>query len=105
MLVILLFGFSPRAPEALLRVSPLNDLRSGDIRFYDVGRSATVLMLERDGYLYLRTNGLSEAATDLKGAATATGGAASPGQAKHGVDVDCRLWWRSGCGRYSVVNF
>jgi SAM-dependent methyltransferase len=68
MLVILLFGFSPRAPEALLRVSPLNDLRSGDIRFYDVGRSATVLMLERDGYLYLRTNGLSEAATDLKGA-------------------------------------
>jgi hypothetical protein len=46
----------------------LNDLRSGDIRFYDVGRSATVLMLERDGYFYLRTNGLSEAATDLKGA-------------------------------------
>ena len=67
-LVILFFGFSPTAPEALLRVSPINDLRSGDIRFYDVGRSATVLMLERDGYFYLRTNGLSEAATDLKGA-------------------------------------
>jgi len=66
--VVLLFGFSPTAPEALLRVSPINDLRSGNIRYYDVGRSATVLMLERDGYFYLRTNGLSEAATDLKGA-------------------------------------
>jgi len=67
-LVILIVGFSPGAPESLLRVSPLNDLRSGDIRYYDVGRSATVLMLERDGYFYLRTNGLPEAATDLKGA-------------------------------------
>lgn len=66
--VILLVGFSPSPPEALLRVSPLNDLRSGDIRYYDVGRSATVLILERDGYFYLRTNGLSEAAIDLKGA-------------------------------------
>ncbi len=66
--LILLIGFSPGSPDALLRVSPLNDLRSGHIRYYDVGRSATVLMLERDGYFYLRTNGLSEAATDLKGA-------------------------------------
>ncbi len=66
--VILLLGFSPGSPEALLRVSPLNDLRSGNIRYYGVGRSATVLMLERDGYFYLRTNGLPEAATDLKGA-------------------------------------
>ena len=68
LLLVLLIGFSPTAPEALLRVSPLNDLRTGDIRYYDVGRSATVLMLEREGYLYLRTNGLSEADTDLKGA-------------------------------------
>ena len=68
LLLILLFGFSPRPPGTLLRVSPLNDLRTGDIRYYDVGRSATVLMLERDGYFYLRTNGLPEAATDLKGA-------------------------------------
>jgi hypothetical protein len=68
LLLILLLGFSPSAPDALLRVSPLNDLRTGDIRYYDVGRSATVLMLERDGYFYLRTNGLSEAAIGLKGA-------------------------------------
>jgi len=67
LLLIVLFGFSPRPPEALLRVSPLNELRSGEIRYYDVGRSATVLILERDGYLYLRTNGLPEASTDLKG--------------------------------------
>ena len=68
LLLVFIIGFSPNSPEALLRVSPLNDLRTGEIRYYDVGRSATVLVLERDGYLYLRTNGLSEAATDLKGA-------------------------------------
>jgi spermidine synthase len=66
-LLILLVGFSPRPPETLLRVSPIDDMRGGAIRYYDVGRSATVLMLERDGYLYLRTNGLPEAATDLSG--------------------------------------
>jgi len=68
LLLVLLFGFSPQPPETLLRVSPINDLRTGEIRYYGVGRSATVLMLERDGYLYLRSNGLSEAAIDLKGA-------------------------------------
>jgi len=68
LLLVLLFGFSPQPPESLLRVSPINDLRTGEILYYGVGRSATVLMLERDGYLYLRSNGLSEAAIDLKGA-------------------------------------
>ena len=68
LLLVLLFGFFPQPPENLLRVSPINDLRTGEIRYYGVGRSATVLMLERDGYLYLRSNGLSEAAIDLKGA-------------------------------------
>jgi len=67
-LLVLMVGFSPQPPEALMRVSPINDFRTGDIRYYGVGRSATVLMLERDGYLYLRSNGLSEAAIDLKGA-------------------------------------
>jgi spermidine synthase len=68
LLLLALIAFRPPPPEELLRVSPINDVRSGDIRFYDVGRSATVMMLERDGYFYLRTNGLSEAAIDLKGA-------------------------------------
>ncbi len=67
LLAVLLF-VQPAAPEALLRVSPLNDLRTGALRYYDVGRSATVLMLERDGYLYLRTNGLPEASIDMRGA-------------------------------------
>jgi spermidine synthase len=68
LLVLSAVGFRPAPPEDLLRVSPINDSRSGEIRFYDVGRSATVLLLERGGYFYLRTNGLSEASIDLKGA-------------------------------------
>lgn len=67
-MILVLMLFRPAFPESVLRVSPLNDLRSGEIRFYDVGRSATVLMLERDGFFYLRTNGLPEASTDMKGA-------------------------------------
>ncbi len=55
-------------PEALLRISPLNHDRSGEIAFYDVGRSATVVVLEQDGYFNLRTNGLPEASTDMRGA-------------------------------------
>lgn len=66
--ILIMIGFRPAFPEAVLRVSPLNDLRSGEIRYYDVGRSATVLMLERDGFFFLRTNGLPEASTDMKGA-------------------------------------
>jgi hypothetical protein len=38
------------------------------MRFYEVGRSATVLVLEDSGYLNLRSNGLPEASTNLKGA-------------------------------------
>jgi tetratricopeptide (TPR) repeat protein len=68
LLLVAAAGFRPSPPETLLRVSPINDVRSGEIRYYDVGRSATVMLLERDGYFYLRTNGLSEAAIDLKGA-------------------------------------
>ena len=67
-LLIALLAYQPALPESLLRVSPLNDLRAGALRYYDVGRSATVLMLERDGYFYLRTNGLPEASIDMQGA-------------------------------------
>ena len=65
-LVLIVVAFQPATPESLLRVSPLNDTRGGDIRYYDVGRSSTVLLLERDGYFYLRTNGLPEASTDRR---------------------------------------
>ena len=67
-LLLAVLVFKPQPPEGLLRVSPLNDDRHGIIRFYEVGRSATVLILERDGHFYLRSNGLPEALTDMKGA-------------------------------------
>jgi predicted membrane-bound spermidine synthase len=68
LLLALFLGFVPEAPESLLRVSSQNEPRNGTIRYSDVGRSATILMLERDGYFYLRSNGLSESSTDIKGA-------------------------------------
>ena len=70
MLLLLLAGFlfKPESPEGLLRVSPLNDDRDGRIRFFGVGRSATVLMLERGNGFYLRSNGLPEATIERIGA-------------------------------------
>ena len=66
--VLALIMYKPEWPEQILRISPLNDSNLGEISFYDVGRTSTVLILERDGYFYLRNNGLSEASSDLKGA-------------------------------------
>jgi spermidine synthase len=59
--------FRPQMPEALLRASPLNILNEGRILYYDIGRSASVIMLEQDGTLALRTNGLPEAMIDMPG--------------------------------------
>lgn len=61
--------FRPEIPRKLLVTSPLNVVSKGEIRYYDVGRSATVLVLEQDGALMLRTNGLPEAMIDMPGAA------------------------------------
>ncbi len=60
--------YRPELPEEILRTSPMTDYGQGEIRYYEVGRSATVLVLEEDGYLNLRTNGLPEASTNLRGA-------------------------------------
>jgi hypothetical protein len=61
--------YRPTLPEEILRTSPMLGIdRDGEIRFYEVGRSATVLILEDNGYLNLRTNGLPEASTNLAGA-------------------------------------
>ena len=60
--------YRPVIPEEILRASPMTDYGQGEIRYYEVGRSATVLVLEEDGYLNLRTNGLPEASTNLRGA-------------------------------------
>jgi spermidine synthase len=59
--------FRPATPELLLRTSPMNILNEGRILYYDVGRSASVVMLQQDGSLVLRTNGLPEAMIDMPG--------------------------------------
>ena len=60
--------YRPAMPEAILRASPIFPQPGGDIRFYEIGRSATVLVIEENGFLNLRTNGLPEASTSLRGA-------------------------------------
>jgi spermidine synthase len=53
--------YQPMIPENVLRYSPITTSASGDIIYYDVGRSATVLVYEDDGSFMLRNNGLPEA--------------------------------------------
>lgn len=58
--------FMPQAPMKLLVTSPLN-VGQGRVLYYDIGRSASVVMLSQDGGLALRTNGLPEALMDSPG--------------------------------------
>lgn len=67
-IVAVVIFYQPKMPEEILRSSPVFAQPGGEIRFYEVGRSATVLVVEENGYLNLRTNGLPEASTSLKGA-------------------------------------
>jgi spermidine synthase len=60
--------FRPPPPAQLLRASPLRVDSSGLMRYYDVGRSASVVVFERNGMLALRTNGLPEALIASRGA-------------------------------------
>ncbi len=54
--------FRPPLPAAIIDASLVDDSTEGLQRFLAVGRSATVLVKERDdGSFYLRTNGLPEA--------------------------------------------
>jgi hypothetical protein len=62
-----LLAFRPAVPERLLLASPLNLGGSGRIVHYEVGRSASVVVLKQDGGLALRTNGLPEALMDSPG--------------------------------------
>lgn len=63
-----LVAYQPIRPEAILRVSPVYTLLDGDFRYYEVGRSSTVTVIERNGYLNIRNNGLPEASAAVKGA-------------------------------------
>ncbi len=62
-------AFRPDVPRTLLHTSPLNVATTGELRFYEVGRSASVVVLEQDGALMLRTNGLPEALIEMSGVA------------------------------------
>ena len=59
--------FHPSVPDRLLRRSPLDIAADGDVAYYEVGRSASVVMLKQDGGLVLRTNGLPEAMMETRG--------------------------------------
>jgi spermidine synthase len=60
-------AFRPQAPMQLLVTSPLNVGDKARVLYYDVGRSASVVMLAQDGGLALRTNGLPEALMESPG--------------------------------------
>jgi len=57
----------PQPPMRLLVTSPLNVGVEGRVLSYDIGRSASVVMLAQEGGLALRTNGLPEALMDSTG--------------------------------------
>ncbi len=58
----------PRPPGRLLRTSPLDVLPSaGEVAYFGVGRTATVLLLEIGGRWQLRANGLPEAVIQRRG--------------------------------------
>jgi predicted membrane-bound spermidine synthase len=59
--------FHPAVPDRLIRTSPLYIANHGDIAYYDVGKSASVVILKQDGGLALRTNGLPEALMEMSG--------------------------------------
>jgi spermidine synthase len=66
--------FWPPPPVAVLRASPLPINNAGRILYYGVGRSASVVVLEQNGALAFRTNGLPEALVEMHGAAPKVSG-------------------------------
>jgi spermidine synthase len=60
--------FSPPVPLTLLRSSPLHISNAGRVLYYGIGQSASVIVLEQDGALAIRTNGLPEALVQPRGA-------------------------------------
>ncbi len=60
--------YRPSPPYSVISKSPIsNEAATKDkIRFYEVGRSSTVLLLEYQDYFRLRNNGLPEAAIPAK---------------------------------------
>ncbi|MEJ0040045.1 MAG: fused MFS/spermidine synthase [Gammaproteobacteria bacterium] len=67
--VVVCVVFRPDIPDRLLHRSPLDIASDGAVAYYEVGRSASVVMLKQDGGLVLRTNGLPEAMMETRGMA------------------------------------
>jgi spermidine synthase len=66
--VVLVFAL-PQTPWQVLRTAPLSGRPAvGEVAFYGVGRSATVLLIDENGNWRLSTNGLPEAAIQPPGA-------------------------------------
>jgi spermidine synthase len=66
--LVLLLVAPPSPPWRILRSSPLNaSAASGEVAYFGVGRSATVLLLASEGGWQLRTNGLPEARIEPPG--------------------------------------
>ena len=61
-------GFQPESPEKLLRYSSFGLPADGRIVHKAVGRSATVLAIEQEGFFEIRSNGLPEALITPRGA-------------------------------------
>ena len=65
--LLVLAVVQPATPESVLRYSPLSSRQLvGEIAHYGVGRSATVLLLERPTAWQLLTNGLPESAIESR---------------------------------------
>jgi spermidine synthase len=64
--LVLLASIRPATPWSILRHSPLvgSGDAEGELAYYGVGRGATVLLLDRRGRWFLRTNGLPESSID-----------------------------------------
>jgi len=63
--VVALVALPPTSPWTLLRSSPMNAKPAlGEVSYFAVGRSATVLLLDDGREWQLRTNGLPEASID-----------------------------------------
>ena len=70
LLLVTVIFVSPGRPDRLVyanAASVLDGVDLGDERFYGVGRSATILMRERDGFINLASNGLSESSVGRYG--------------------------------------
>ena len=67
--VAILFGLRLERPDELIYAQIPDDKVQGEEYYYGVGRSATILMGDLDGFFHLSSNGLSESAIARRGTA------------------------------------